>query len=380
MIKINISDDTIKILEKEHKEWYMKKIYPKIEKAIEILEDSLKNFSSDEYPIIRAYIKLLEHIKNKEDDFIIEKDYSLGLKKEDLTSYIEKMKRPSPKENSLLENELLMLEKELIKLSKKKEEKRDYKSKYSPQKLFSYEKLDAGLGDKWGRHKILFLMGINVCPYCQRNYISSYEDKVENEEINKTTADLDHFIPKSVVPFLALSLYNFIPSCQICNSRMKLDEPTIDLSNFENIVINPLIESFDDYGVKFKLENKSTAKLLDTKKKSLEEFKVIIENKSDDQKIQNTIDMFKLDKIYENNHSDYIIDMFESIRNRPDSYLSSIVEIFMDKKYFDDEKLKKEMLDNLKEIVLEPYKFKVKNGEPLGKLTKDILEEFGIDI
>ena len=176
------------------------------------------------------------------------------------------MKRPSPKENSLLENELLMLEKELIKLSKKKEEKRDYKSKYSPQKLFSYEKLDAGLGDKWGRHKILFLMGINVCPYCQRNYISSYEDKVENEEINKTTADLDHFIPKSVVPFLALSLYNFIPSCQICNSRMKLDEPTIDLSNFENIVINPLIESFDDYGVKFKLENKSTAKLLDTKK------------------------------------------------------------------------------------------------------------------
>lgn len=380
MIKINISEEKIKILEEEHKKWYMEKIYPKIEKAIEILGDSLKDFSSDEYKIIREYIKLLEYIKNKEDNFIIEKDYSLGLKKEDLTSYIEKMKRPSPKENSLLENELLMLEKELIKLLKKKGEKRDYKSKYSPQKLFGYEKLDAGLGDNWGRHKILFLMGINVCPYCQRNYISSYEEKVENEEINKTTADLDHFIPKSVVPFLALSLYNFIPSCQICNSRMKLDKPTIDLSNFENIVINPLIESFDDYGVKFKLENKSTAKLLDTKKKSLEEFKVIIENKSDNQKIQNTIDMFKLDKIYENNHSDYIIDMFESIRNRPDSYLSSIVEIFMDKKYFDDEKLKKEMLDNLKEIVLEPYKFKVENREPLGKLTKDILEEFGIDI
>lgn len=388
MIKINISDDTIKILEKEHKEWYMEKIHPNVQASVEKLEKYLQYFSDKKYKSIREYIKLLKFIEAKKDSFIIEKDYKIGLEKEELIFHMSNIKRPSSQRKSILENNLLRLEKDLIKIGKIIKEKEDFKDKYSPYNIFGYDNLKDGLDSSWGRHKILRLMGVNVCPYCQRNYISPYEDekkmKNKTKQLNKTTADLDHFIPKSIVPFLALSLYNFIPSCQICNSRMKLDKPTIDLLTFESIVINPLTESFDDYGVKFRLKDKSTTQLLDTKNKSLEEFKIILDNKSKDKKIQekvqNTIDMFKLDKIYENIHSDYIIDMFEIIRNRPDSYLSSIVEIFTDKKYFDDEKLKKKMLDNLKEIVLEPYKFKVEKGEPLGKLTKDILEEFGIDI
>lgn len=386
MIKINIPEDKIKILEEEHKKWYEEKIYLQLQNAIRVLEEVVNNFSKNHYKITRKYIELLKYIEKKGSNFVIEKDYKLGLTKEEILLYIKNIKRPNSRSNSLLENELVSLEKK-VKKSKKDELK--LKEMYSPYFLFNYEKLDAGtLENSWGRHRILRLMGSNVCPYCQRNYISPYEEKeqlkTKVKHHYKTTADLDHFIPKSVVPFLALSLYNFIPSCQICNSRMKLDKPTIDLLTFESIVINPLTESFDDYGVKFRLKDKSTTQLLDTKNKSLEEFKIILDNKSKDKKIQekvqNTIDMFKLDKIYENNHSDYIIDMFEIIRNRPDSYLSSIVEIFTDKKYFDDEKLKKKMLDNLKEIVLEPYKFKVEKGEPLGKLTKDILEEFGIDI
>jgi len=110
--------------------------------------------------------------------------------------------------------------------------------KYLPHKLFPYKKL---LDDKdWNRHKLLSLMEIEVCPYCQRNYISSFE---ENDD-KRITADLDHFYPKSLYPFLALSLYNFIPSCQICNSRFKGTKDTYNS-------VYPYEESFDDLGAKF---------------------------------------------------------------------------------------------------------------------------------
>lgn len=35
--------------------------------------------------------------------------------------------------------------------------------------------------------------------------------------------DLDHFLPKSECPLVGLSLYNFVPSCQVCNEKLKKD-------------------------------------------------------------------------------------------------------------------------------------------------------------
>ena len=68
------------------------------------------------------------------------------------------------------------------------------------------------------RHEILTSANISVCLYCNRQYILYYFDNHDNK---KTTADLDHFYPKSLFPLFSLSLYNFISSCQICNQRMK---------------------------------------------------------------------------------------------------------------------------------------------------------------
>lgn len=36
--------------------------------------------------------------------------------------------------------------------------------------------------------------------------------------------DLDHFLPKSKCPLVGLSLYNFVPSCQVCNEKLKKNE------------------------------------------------------------------------------------------------------------------------------------------------------------
>lgn len=67
------------------------------------------------------------------------------------------------------------------------------------------------------RHRILSAIYVPVCPYCNRQYITKYGQTGQE----KTTADLDHFYHKSLYPFLALSVYNFVPSCSICNRNFK---------------------------------------------------------------------------------------------------------------------------------------------------------------
>ncbi|WP_176523952.1 hypothetical protein [Bacillus cereus] len=89
------------------------------------------------------------------------------------------------------------------------------------------------------RHQILYNYGIEVCPYCNRNYISKYK----KNGMLKTTADLDHFYPKSKFPLFSLSLYNFVPSCQICNSRFKLAKGVE--------IINPYTQKIDYNKLKF---------------------------------------------------------------------------------------------------------------------------------
>ena len=67
-------------------------------------------------------------------------------------------------------------------------------------------------------------IGIKVCPYCNRQYITSYSVSPEGKRIRKTTTDTDHYYPVSKFPFLSMNIHNMVPSCQICNSRLKLDK------------------------------------------------------------------------------------------------------------------------------------------------------------
>lgn len=65
-------------------------------------------------------------------------------------------------------------------------------------------------GDKKVNVRIVHAAKITVCPYCNRDYINS-RSKVS------VGAQLDHFYPKSLYPFFALSLYNLVPICGTCN-------------------------------------------------------------------------------------------------------------------------------------------------------------------
>lgn len=54
-------------------------------------------------------------------------------------------------------------------------------------------------------------------------------------------AVLDHYYDKGKYPYLALSFYNLIPSCNICNSKFKT---TIDFKEIPHL--HPYEDSFNE--------------------------------------------------------------------------------------------------------------------------------------
>lgn len=77
--------------------------------------------------------------------------------------------------------------------------------------------------DKIDKNSLVAKIGVNVCPYCNESYI--------HNRGTRTTAQFDHFFPRSQYPLLAICLYNLIPCCYGCNSIKSSN--MLDLSPYE---------------------------------------------------------------------------------------------------------------------------------------------------
>ncbi len=204
------------------------------------------------------------------------------------------------------------------------------------------------------RDRLLAAMHVNVCPYCNRSYITRYE---YNQSV-KSTADLDHFYSKSRFPYLALSLYNFVPSCQICNSRMK---GTDDF--FSKPHLNPYHSGFGDK-VRFRLQ--SIRPLLQNGTSPTVKLEPV-----QNEEIRNSISTFRLNEIYES-HTDYIDELIEKACIYNDSQLQEYLESFPGL-FHSREEMQRMLYGNY--LRLEDL-----GKRPLSKLTRDLLIDLGIQI
>lgn len=86
------------------------------------------------------------------------------------------------------------------------------------KQIFKYERLNAVRKELsepmayWLQRQLC----VRVCPYCNRMYTTTLYGK------KRVRPDFDHFYPQSRYPYLAVSLFNLIPSCNICN-KAKFD-------------------------------------------------------------------------------------------------------------------------------------------------------------
>jgi hypothetical protein len=190
----------------------------------------------------------------------------------------------------------------------------------------------------------------DTCVYCNRSYTHTIISS-KNELIARPT--FDHWFSKSNFPLLALSFYNLIPSCSVCNSSIKGNE-TYSI----NDIFNPYLKHAKaseqlDFQFSYDLEDHVTAR---SKIKSQNAF------------TKKSIDVMKLAEIY-NCHNDEIRELIYLKKAYSLSYLNSLKSI-----------LKIPISDNdVYRLAFGVYfEDDALNRRPLSKMKKDILLELGI--
>ena len=121
-------------------------------------------------------------------------------------------------------------------------------------------------------------LGINSCIYCNRNYIFNL---YANGHIK---GQLDHFYDKATYPFLAMSFYNLIPSCESCN-RVKGTYNT-----YTNKSINPYM--------------RKEKKLFNIQFTAIDNMKYKLQN-------DDLLEKLLIEETYNQGHTDMVNDMYE---------------------------------------------------------------------
>ncbi len=203
-------------------------------------------------------------------------------------------------------------------------------------------------------------LGVIVCPYCNRNFITNVVDKTRI--VGPT---YDHFFDKASEPMLAISFYNLIPSCYICNSNLKHSKSftlKTHLHPYVNQMGNDAVFDFelDTTTIPEKKKINFAPRINVKAKKNSIQYIRLEGNKVKD---SGSINVFKLREIYAT-HNDVVEEIHEKFDANSKVYSNSISDILV----------------QLKSNELEFYRFHFNNyfieddfnKRPLSKLTKDI--------
>lgn len=178
---------------------------------------------------------------------------------------------------------------------------------------------------------------LNVCPYCNRNFINPiYKEHSVGGDNKNQSPDIEHFFPKSIYPFLSLSISNLLPSCAFCN-KIKSDVDT-----YKHNCLSPYEVKEDDFVFDFELENSSVKTVTLISKNG---------NKNSD--------ILYIETLYNDVHRNYINEIFDDVLKYPDIYKKSLEQFELSEQDY-----KKTFRNFLKE--------KDFNKQPLSKMTKDL--------
>ena len=203
-------------------------------------------------------------------------------------------------------------------------------------------------------YSILNKMSIRVCPYCNRQYIITLKNK-------KVRPQFDHYYPKSEYPYLALSIFNLVPSCSICNQTKS------KLNTYKEPILYPFDEEFG-YDIVFITKKWAKASLHRYVCGLTDEFDVDIVNKTGilTNEVNKQVERLHLKELY-NEHKDYIQDIFKNQCIYTDR---KIKELFMRFPALFAS------IDDVKRSIYMTEVSKEKWGNrPLAKLTNDILRD-----
>ena len=202
------------------------------------------------------------------------------------------------------------------------------------------------------KQDLIDAIGLNSCPYCNRSYIYSVTS-------GKVNPQLDHFYPKSIYPILAVSLYNLIPACAICNSAgAKGSKDPLD-ARYQ--LISPHLVKHDDFHFNYQL---SSPKII-TGNINNSDVSVFFDKGANSPNDK----VFHLSSFYQQ-HADHVVDLLYK-RNYvyTDSYLAALRKIT-------GQKISQSDLDRfIVGAYVSPDDY---HKRPLSKLYAEIATEIGL--
>lgn len=219
------------------------------------------------------------------------------------------------------------------------------------RKIFDYDNWLSN--DKYNAYDLAKKLDIPTCPYCNRMYTKTVMGEAGEKIIRP---EFDHWFPKSQYPLLALSFYNLIPSCHICNSNLKGKikpdlkyhfHPYNPINNF-NPIFSYELKDYDSYKIKIGFRG---------------EFK-------EKKQFEKSLKIFELENIYQA-HEDEVKDLIKIRQAYSDKYIDILNESLENKIHLSKEEVYRLAFG----VHYEEDKF---DRRPLSKLKKDILTELGI--
>lgn len=178
----------------------------------------------------------------------------------------------------------------------------------------------------------------------------------ENLKNQKNHYTIDHILPQSKFPFFSLCLYNLIPSCYTCNSKLKkskmLSENYKELAKF-----SPTSEKYEN-PLNFKLFYKGLYSIINLPTE-LEQYDVKLETSD------NYPDFFNLQGRY-NFHKNESLKLIKQRKIYSDSQIDEI------------SKLLKMDVKEIRKHLFGPSIFEDNTNEPFEKYKKDIAKQLTI--
>ncbi|WP_303839369.1 HNH endonuclease [Apibacter mensalis] len=253
-------------------------------------------------------------------------------------------------------------EKDIVLYKKYEEKYRNYKILLN--KIFDYENWFQKITPEkeWGPYQLTKKLGIQVCCYCNRQYTFTLSKGVKKI----TRPELDHFLPKSKHPLLALNFFNLIPSCSVCNRDCK---GTVDFS-YEKY-LSPYESNPKHQLIKYDYKPETYLGAIG-KTDEIKVFTKINEENEDQrlqEKVKGNIKVFEYNKIA-NEHRDIVQEIIKKRFLFNDKYIETLQQAFPDI-HLTLEEAYQLAYGNF-------YDEKEFTKRPLAKLTKDIAVATGV--
>lgn len=182
--------------------------------------------------------------------------------------------------------------------------------------IFNYKRFSNKHTKPYCAFDLAAKLDVRVCPYCNRQYTFT----VVTTGQNISRPEFDHFFSQEKHPLLALSFYNLVPSCKICNSTLK-HKKQFSLDKF----VHPYAHGFES-SVKFNYHAKDSRSAIGLGT-NMEITVTVDDSHALAEQFNNNVQVFKLKEVYQG-HRDIVAELVRKFYMTDGRYLETLFRSF----------------------------------------------------